>query len=356
MSADRDRVGRRPTSGSQPSGSPTARDVAAAAGVSPRTVSNVVTGAVAVRAETRRRVEDAIAALGYRPNLAARRLRSGRSQVIGLVLPDVTVPYFRDLADAVLVAAARAGFSVVVEQTRGELARERAVWSNPRLRHVDGIVMASVELGPAELATMGPGRPMVVAGVPVRSDAVASVSPDNAAAGRSVARLLWDRGSRRPAVIVPGDTRWSVESDDRYRGFVDEMSDRGISVGPDDVVVTTTVTLPAGAEAARALLSRTPSADAVFAIGDALALGALHAAHEAGRSVPDDLLVAGFGNVGSSAYSSPTLTTVDTDREAIARESVAVIVEALGRAGTASPERRTVRHRLVERESTRARA
>ncbi|WP_078962017.1 LacI family DNA-binding transcriptional regulator [Streptomyces hygroscopicus] len=102
-------------------GSATLRDVAALAGVSASTVSSVVRGRGNVREETRRRVQDAIDELGYRPNLAARRLRSGRSHVMGLVLPSVTVPYFRECADAVLREAQEHGMSVRITQTHGDV-------------------------------------------------------------------------------------------------------------------------------------------------------------------------------------------------------------------------------------------
>src|SRR5262245_29181233 len=102
----------------------TLRDVAALAGVSVKTVSNVVNGYAFVRPETRERVNAAIAELGYQPNLAARNLRAGRTGVIGLAVPELKFSYFAELADAVLNAARRRGYVVLIEQTGGDRAAE----------------------------------------------------------------------------------------------------------------------------------------------------------------------------------------------------------------------------------------
>ncbi|MGA6157075.1 LacI family DNA-binding transcriptional regulator [Stenotrophomonas sp. NPDC087984] len=112
-------------------GSATLRDVAALAGVSASTVSSVVRGRGNVREETRQRVREAIDELGYRPNLSARRLRSGRSHVMGLALPSVTVPYFREFADSVLREAQQHGMSARITQTHGDVRRRTAPHRRP---------------------------------------------------------------------------------------------------------------------------------------------------------------------------------------------------------------------------------
>ncbi|MBF8193658.1 LacI family DNA-binding transcriptional regulator [Nonomuraea sp. K274] len=338
-------------------GTATLRDVAELAGVSIRTVSNVVNASVPVREPTRRRVEDAIATLGYRPNVAARRLRSGRAQAIGLAVPDVTVPYFRELADAVLAAARERGMAVVVEQTHGDLERERAAPLSPRLRHVDGVILVAVSLAEADFMAMRGPAPVVLAGASADSGVIDSVTPDEYAAGLSVARHLLATGRRRPAVILPGDTRWPPEHDGRYRGFVAGLAEVGIALPAGRVIAAEAVTPGSGADAARELRLDRPEFDALYALGDALALGALRALHTAGLSVPGDVAVVGFGDIEQSAHSNPTLTTVNPGREAIAEQSVALIAWRMESpaARQAPPRRLTVGFRLVERESTRVR-
>ncbi|MEU8824799.1 LacI family DNA-binding transcriptional regulator [Streptomyces sp. NPDC048636] len=333
----------------------TLRDVAALAGVSIRTVSNVVNGSVPVRESTRTRVAEAIERLDYHPNVAARRLRSGRTQVIGLALPDVTVPYFRELADAVLAAAWRRRMSVVVVQTQGDLERERSVPSSPQLRHVDGIILAAVSLTEEDFRAMSGTAPLVLASASVRSDAIDSVTADTFAAGRCVAQHLLATGRRRPAVIRPGDTQWPAEYDGRYRGFMAGLADAGITLPESHIVSTDVVAFGSDAGALRTLRLDLPEVDALFALGDRLALGALRTLHAAGRRVPEDLAVVGFGNIEQSAYSYPTLTTVDPGGQAIAEQAVALIADRVERtaAEKVPPRRSTVDFRLIERESTR---
>lgn len=333
----------------------TLRDVAALAGVSASTVSSVVHARVTVREQTRRRVQDAIDQLGYRPNLAARRLRSGRSRVIGLALPSVTVPYFRDLADAVLRRAGEHGLSVLITQTHGDVRRERGICDDPHLRHVDGILLVPVALAEEEATALSAAKPLVVAASSFGAGHVYSFDTDSFAAARAVVAHLVAQGRRRIAALAPGEAR-PAESDVRYQGYVAGLRDAGLPVSGERVVSTEKVTFASGAAAARTLLRRAPDTDAVFAIGDALALGVLRGLHDAGRAVPDDIAVAGFGNVAQAAFSTPTLTTVDPGREELAERAVSLLAELTqARAvGAHLPPTRhhTVGFRLVERESS----
>ncbi|MBP0460987.1 LacI family DNA-binding transcriptional regulator [Streptomyces montanisoli] len=335
----------------------TLRDVAAFAGVSPSTVSSVVRGGASVSEHTRRRVQQAIDELGYRPNLAARRLRSGRSHVIGLALPSVTVPYFREFADSVLRVAREHGLSVLITQTHGDARRERAVCDDPYLRHVDGILLVPVALGQEEAKSLSATKPLVVATASYSAGHADSFDTDLFEAARAVVAHLVAGGRRRIAVLAPGEAQ-PAENDGRYLGYVAGLRDAGLPVSRRRVVATDEVTFAAGARAARTLVDRAPETDALFAIGDALALGALRGLHDCGREVPADVAVVGFGDVAQAAYCAPTLTTVDPGREELAERAVALLAErAAARAsGVCLPEPRhhAVGFRLVERESSAA--
>ncbi|WP_162269031.1 LacI family DNA-binding transcriptional regulator [Frondihabitans sp. PAMC 28766] len=328
----------------------TLRDVAARAGVSIRTVSNVVTSAVAVRPETRIQVEAAIEELDYRPNLAARRLRSRRAQVIGLVLPDVTLPYFREFADDVLTAASSHGFAVVVEQTHGDPERERTILDNPRLLHVDGIVLAAVTLG-ADEPDADDGRPVVLAGTEVFGESLDAVSLDQFAAGRAVGALLGRRGRTRPVLVAGRHPHWPIVDTERYRGFVDGLAAHGVTFDPERIVEVGAVALDDGRRAADVVLARFPDVDAVFANADALAVGVLAGLQDAGRSVPDEVALVGFGDIEYAAFTEPPLSTVDTMRGETARAAVEMLEARLSAPGTA-PRRIDTGFRLVERAST----
>src|SRR5688500_7282324 len=125
----------------------TLHDVARVAGVSFKTVSNVINHHPHVRDTTRAKVEKAIAELGYRPNLTARSLRSGHTGAITLALPQLRLPYFAELADAVIEAAAKRGLVVLIEQTGADRKRELEVMASPRLKMSDGLIFSPLALG-----------------------------------------------------------------------------------------------------------------------------------------------------------------------------------------------------------------
>ncbi|MFD2351672.1 LacI family DNA-binding transcriptional regulator [Nonomuraea ferruginea] len=143
---------------------PRLKDVAALAGVSIKTVSNVVNGYPFVKPETRERVERAIAELNYRPNLTARNLRQGRSGVIALAVPDLDIPYFAELATNVITAADRHGWTVLIDQTQGDRAKERLVVSGIRAHLIDGLLFSPLALTAADLAQRADHTPMVLLG------------------------------------------------------------------------------------------------------------------------------------------------------------------------------------------------
>ncbi|MGV9849869.1 LacI family DNA-binding transcriptional regulator [Streptomyces sp. NPDC003442] len=329
--------------------------MAVLAGVSVSTVSNVARGRGNVREETRQRVQDAIDELGYRPNLAARRLRSGRSHVLGLALPSVTVPYFREFADSVLREAQEHGMSVRITQTHGDVRRERGVCDDPYLRHVDGILLVPVALGQEDMRALPVTKPLIVATASFTAGRVDSFDTDRFEAARAVVAHLVAGGRRRIAALAPGEVL-PAESDQRYQGYVTGLRDAGLPVSRRRVVSTETVTFAAGADAVRTLIERAPDTDAVFALGDALALGALRGLRDAGRAVPGDVAVVGFGDVAQAAYCAPTLTTVDPGREEMAHRAVSLLAERAQARTTGAvlpePGHHTVGFRLVERESS----
>src|SRR5690349_15197305 len=142
----------------------TLKDVAALAGVSIKTVSNVVHGHPAVAATTRERVRLAIDALQYRPNLGARHLRRARVGVLALAIPDLRNSYFSDVGNAVIAAAAQHGYTVLIDHTGGERANEALVANGLRPHLIDGVILSPLALEPADLAQPERGVPIVLLG------------------------------------------------------------------------------------------------------------------------------------------------------------------------------------------------
>ncbi|HZE41242.1 MAG TPA: LacI family DNA-binding transcriptional regulator, partial [Stackebrandtia sp.] len=179
------------------------KDVAELAGVSIKTVSNVVNGYPHIRPETRRRVERAVSQLNYRPNLSARNLRAARSGVIALAVPELDVPYFAELARHVVAAAEDRGWTVLIDQTEGSRDRERVVTSGIRRELIDGLIFSPLALTADDLAERTDTTPMVLLGERVGGDARPPVADhilvDNVAAAREATAHLVGLGRRRVA-------------------------------------------------------------------------------------------------------------------------------------------------------------
>ena len=331
---------------------PGLKDVAARAGVSIKTVSNVVNGYVHVAPETRARVQAAIDALGYVPNPAARRLRGGRSGVIALAVPELRSPYFAELAGLIVAAAAPRGWTVLIEQTDGRGDRERDLVAGLRRHAIDGIILSPVALATGEL-TRRHGVPAVLLGERTRDGPADHVAIDSTAAAADATRHLLRLGRRRIAAIGAPDRPDAVTRQQRLTGYRAALAGAGLAADPRLEASVRGQGRYDGAAAIEELFGRGADFDAVFCFTDLMALGAMRALHEHGVDVPGDIAVIGFDNIDEGRYSTPTLSTIDPDTERIAEIAVDMLAERLGERSPATPPREIrVEHRLVAREST----
>jgi len=328
------------------------KDVAKLAGVSVKTVSNVVNDYRHVSEGTRSRVREAIDQLGYRPNLTARHLRYGRSGIIGLALPELGIPYFAELAEEVIAAAERQSWSVLIDQTDGRGDRERLTSSGARSRTIDGLIISPLALDADFLTAMRAELPLVLLGEQVGPGVADLVAIDNVTAAREATEHLLGLGRRRVAAI--GDQRVSAAgtANVRLQGYRDALAAAGIAYDPDLVVPAESYHRPDGAAAMRLLLSLADPPDAVFCFNDLLAIGALRALREAGRRVPEDVAVAGFDDVEECRYTAPPLTSIAPDKAAIAGSALDLLVSRMAGAGPAEPAEVTPPFTLAVREST----
>lgn len=341
----------------------TLKDVAERAGVSVKTVSNVVNGYVHVRSETRERVQLAIDELKYRPNLSARSLRRGRSGVIALALPEIDVPYFAELARHVVTVAERHGLTVLIDLTEGSPDRERVVVSGIRDQMIDGLILSPLALTAEALAERDVSTPLVLLGERISQAVADHVVIDNVAAARTATEHLIGLGRRRIAAIGTQDVPAGATARLRYQGYAEALEAAGLELDDALAVPATRYRRADGAEAMAALLASDQRPDAVFCFNDLLALGALRALSEAGVRVPEDVAVVGFDDIEDGRYSTPTLTSISPDKEEIARVAVDLLVEGLGRSGgdddeaqvngsVVEPREVFASYELVVREST----
>jgi DNA-binding LacI/PurR family transcriptional regulator len=330
------------------------KDVAERAGVSVKTVSNVVNGYEHVTPETRSRVEAALHDLGYVPNLAARGLRNGRSGVIALALPELHAPYFAEIAHHVVRAAADRGWTVLVDETEGRLDRERQFAAGIRAHLIDGLILSPLALTARDLDRRADGVPLVLLGERVRHDVADRVAVDNVQAATDATAQLLKQGRRRVAAIGVQRSAAGVSARLRLKGYRKAVREHGLDLDPLLAVPAAAWHRADGAAAVRSLLALGPPPDALFCFNDLLALGALRALHEAGLRVPDDVAVVGFDDIEEARYSTPTLSTVSPAKDRIAGTAVELLVARLAaEAGAPPPPRRVVApHTLTVRESS----
>lgn len=330
----------------------TLHDVARLAGVSIKTVSNVIHDYPHIRPATRARVEQAIAELGYTPNLTARSLRSGRTGAIALAVPDLALSYFAELAAAVIAAADEAGVVVLVEQTGGDREREFELLRSPRLKMTDGLIFSPLGMGQEDVDRLDVPYPLVVLGERVFGGPADHVTMRNVEAARAATSYLIRSGRRRIAVVGAHEGEVVGSAALRLQGYREALDAAGLPFDPTIIGHTTLWHRSNGARCMRELLDAGGEFDAVFGLNDTLALGAMRVLQEAGIRVPDEVAVMGFDDLDEAEYSIPSLTTVDPGQAWIAQTAVTTLLERIESADAAGEPRLLLADfRVVERES-----
>lgn len=328
------------------------KDVARLAGVSVKTVSNVVNGYAHVTTATRTRVEAAVKELNYRPNLSARNLRQGRTGIIALAVPELDVPYFAELAGLVVACAEERGLTVLIDQTGGTREREQLVAEGFRAHLIDGVIFSPLALTPEDLAGRLDDTPMVLLGERVYPGSADHVVVDNVAAAREVTLHLAGLGRRRIAAIGAQDDVAAETSRLRLAGYRDALEEAGLPYDDRLVVPVETYHRADGARAMAGLLDAGLAPDAVFCFSDPLALGALRTLLERGHAVPGDVALVGFDDIEDGRYVTPTLTSISPDKQAIARQAVDLLADRMSKGSQDVAREVRVAYRLAIREST----
>ncbi len=302
---------------------PTIKKVAELAGVSPSTVSRVLNGndAQHMRPETKARVLAAIDRLNYTPLRAARSLRRQRSQVLAVLVPDISNPFFALLARGVETVAFHAGYSTLIcDSNHSEEKETRSLWLLLAER-VEGLVfipVAQPDVGTIERLEQA-GVSIIVVDRQVQG--LPTVSADNRAGSRMLAEHLLQLGYRDIAYVAgPQDVSTARE---RLEGFVEALSERGVR---PVCVRRGKYTYESGYARAKDVLRR-EHVDAIVAANDLMAVGAMRAAEELGLAVPKDLGVAGFDRVPWAAFLRPWLTTVEVPANRMGSEAAQMLLE-----------------------------
>lgn len=325
-------------------------EVAADAGVSVTTVSHALSGKRTVSEATRTQVLSSVDRLGYRPSVLAQGLRSQRSKTVGLLIADITNPYYPAVARAVHDLLTQHDYFPFIGNTDGDREVEVTFLQEMVARSVDGIIMQPMTLSTAEIrGIVGDRMPLVVTGDDEGDQCVDRVTSDDAAGINEAVRHLHGRGYRRvgflsgPDHIGPGDSR--------LRAFRAAMAALGLPV-EECAVRRAHYTRDGGFHAATAWLAEDDVPDAIMCANDLMAIGVMDAARSASRSVPGDLAIVGFDDIETADLVTPRLTTVVNPAPDIGGACAHALLNRIASGPSTPATHVTLPTRLVVRESS----
>lgn len=340
---------------------PTLRDVAELAGVSIKTVSNVVNDFPHVKDSTRERVREAILQIGYRPQAAAQQLRTGNSGLITLAVPSLDFTYFSNIAQAFIEEAQRRGQTIVLHSTSAGRDEELNVLSGFKRVLGDGVIFNPLRLEEAEFARMErTSQPTVFIGEHLPDTLPAGcdyVKVDNEAAAFDATAHLIAQGRHRlafiGAILTPQGVQPHSSGMMRRDGFLRALAEHGLEAHPHAVQEVADWHRHDGVAGLDALVERFPEVDGIVCANDEVAIGVLSALRRHRRRVPEDVAVMGYDDTPETEYTMPPLSSISPDKHALASAVLDLLAERIS--GYDGPPRTIVTpYDLVVRESTAA--
>ena len=327
---------------------PTLRDVAKQAGVSHQTVSRVINQHERVSPETRARVTDAIAKLGFSPNAIARSMAQGRAQTLACLSPNLTDYTFASIIEGAEAEGRQLNYFLLSSSVKDGEQFQSIAADLVASRRVDGILVINPFADDRHLY-LPKAFPLTFVGTHVRAEKISSVGLDDESAANAATQHLLDCGHRQIAMVSGPHAEDCVQ--DRRAGYEAALRAAGLEPNPA-WVYEGDWSASSGYQALTQLLRSNGRPTAVFAQNDRMAIGLLRAARDAGLNVPEQLAVIGFDDMPLSAYFDPPLTTMRQDMEAIGREAVRLLIHAVQEPDT-PPEHLRFPSQLVVRQSTR---
>jgi len=327
----------------------TMQDIARSLDVSVVTVSKVLRNKGKISVATRQRVLQRAKKLNYQANWIARSLVTRRTFTIGLLLPDFTHPFFAEIAKAVAETVRPHGYHVIISYFEENPELEKSEAESLLARQVDGLILASAQSGAGAFECIQKrDTPFILIDRPIVGVQASFVGVDNHAIGQLATTHLIERGCRRIAHLRgPG----IGIAKGRMEGYRRALAKHRITL-PAGYIVEAGYQDATGHEAMRKLLSASPRPDGVFCYNDPVAIGAMRAIAEAGLRVPDDIAVAGAGNVHYSDFLAVPLTTVDQGTFEIGKQAANLLLERIAAKRKLPPKKILIEPRLVIREST----
>lgn len=324
----------------------TISDVARLAGVSIATVSRVLHNPEKVRQKTLDQVNEAIRESGYAPNFMARNLRTQRSNMILVMVPNIANSFFSEILLGIEDVASRNGYGVLIGNTANDASRERAYLNYLQGNQADGLILLSDH--PLLEQDISAFPPFVAISERPPEKKFPFVGIDNRQAAEDIVNHLIEKGHREIGHI--SGPRENPLTPRRIEGYQRALGNAGIPIAAANII-DGQFTIQSGYEAARKLLQQNPLITAIFCANDESAVGVIQYLNEIGKSVPNDIAVAGFDDIQLATVVSPTLTTIRQPVRQLGEQSMQMMLTLLSKNDDTSHEI-ILDHKLIVREST----
>ena len=327
---------------------PTIRDVAARAGVSIATVSKFINATQRFTAPVERRIEAAIAELEYQSNPLARSMITGKTGSVGVAILDICNPHFTNMIKGANRVALEHGYTLLFVDTEESQAREDELLE-ALSRRVDGMIVSTRMPGDQLDRVLAFGKPVVFSGRPA-PQGHPSISIDAYAAAYMIGELLVSQGHRSIAYLGFAPAR---PDEERMRGLTECLASHGLGLTRFEVRGPTIVE---GEAICPSVVLRKDKFDAVVCYNDMVAIGFMAAARSLGIVIPDDVSVVGIDNIPFGRFTSPALTTVDTQSERLGEDGMRLLIRQIAGGNPPDTGHVMLEPRLVVRDSTLTRA
>lgn len=332
----------------------TIKEVAKMAGVSPSTVSRVISDSPRISEDTKKAVREAMEELGYHPNAIARSLVSKATKTIGIVMPQSTEsaflnPFFPQALSGVSAAAHEQGYCILLSTGNDEKEQLESIQSIVMGGRVDGVIIMYSAVDNKVLdALKKMNTPVVVIGKPLKTKGTLFVDNDNVEASFKVTEKLIENGHKKIA-LMSGSFKFVV-SLDRLDGYMSALNKHNISFNKSYIVEISEIQKESGYKMAKGLLELEERPTALVVTDDVMAFGAMDAIKEKGLKIPQEIEIMSFNNVPSAELTQPSLTSVDIDAFSLGYEASKLIIEKIK--GEEETDRVIIPTKIIYRESS----
>ena len=325
-------------------------DVAKAAKVSKQTVSRAINNKGDISPHTKKNILKLIDELGYRPSRMAQAMNTQRSYMVGFVIPDITNPFFSEVVRGVQDAAMNANYSVLLCNTDNQADQEKAALEMMATQGVDGIIAFGFNGPEEEMDRFADTfHPIVYINSPYQHKNISRIMVKNDEGARDVVDYFMREGHQHIGMLSVENRIKRVEIR-RRQGFIQAIKAHNLPF-QESQIIDVHPQLSGGYDGMKKLLAQHPEITAVFAYNDLIGLGAIRAAIDMGRSIPQELAVIGFDDVQLSSMTSPSLSSVHVDKYELGNLALQRILEMIEMPQTKLPDL-SVDVKLIHREST----